>query len=192
MDKILVILFPFLLLGCITAKVSHKSEVKANVSVDTQKAADAKIDDQKETHIKEFTVDTAAIIARVKSVETIQIVHDTAYLEAHKSDKPITKTMAVGKGNVKATFYPSTGYFNVTANIPPDTIKVQAHVKETTVTEHKKSNIDSSSNKTKDIKTDVKGSTSVAVSLFSMNYAWAICGLLIGFIIARIIPKTKK
>jgi|GEM_PF-6834997 len=192
MNRLSLILFPFLFLGCITAKVSHKSEVKSDVATDSQKQTASKVDDQKETKIHETTIDTIYVTQAAQTEYQLQVIHDTAYLDKHKRDRPIQKTVSVGKGAVAVIFYPSTGKIDVKANIPPDTIKIQADVKETTIREHEKSDIDSSSNKMKNVKTDIKGSTSVAVSLFSMNYIWAICGLLIGYIIARIIPRTKK
>lgn len=191
MNKLIAILFPFLLTGCITAKVSHKSEVKADIVTNNKKQTAAKTDDQKETHVRETTIDTVYVTREAQAEYRVQWIHDTAYLDKHKHDKPIQKTVAIGKGSVRAIFYPATGYFDISANIPPDTIKIQADVKETAISEHKTSNIDSSTNKKKNVKTDVKGGTSVTVSLFSMNYLWAIGGLLIGLIAGRIIWKNK-
>ena len=188
MKNIFYFLSPLLLTGCLSAKISHKSEVKTDVVDLRQKQAEAKTDDSKETHIHASRVDTVIVTQQVAGETQVQVIHDTAYLDRHKHDRPISKTISFGKGWIRSTFTPGTGIMDIKADIPPDTIKVQADVTETTISEHKTSDIDSSSSRKNNTKSDVKGQASVAVSLFSMDWMkWVFLavGLMAGIFIGK-------
>ena len=177
------------LTGCLSAKVSHKSEVKTNIVDNAQKQAEAKIDEDKETHTVETRVDTVVVLKEVQGAERIRLMTDPNCLT---NQKPIKKTVAFGKGWIAVVYTPKTGYLDVSGHIPPDTVRVQADVKQTSTTEHRTSSIDSSSSKKTDRKNDVKGSTAVSVSLFQMSWmkwVFLVVGLAIGIFIGR---KSKK
>jgi len=181
-----------LLTGCLTAKVSHSSEAKVNVVSDNSVKADSNISTHLELHERETKIDTTAILKGFKSDFKTVLIKDTVYLHDHADAAPIHFTKHFGKATLKGIFFPATGELDGTLNVPSDTVIITADVKEKTVVDNRQRKTDVVADKNSTVKTDVKGITSVSVSLFSTTIFWkiiAVIALLIGIVIGR---HTKK
>lgn len=184
------------LTGCLSAKISHKSEVKAATTDNIQKQAEAKVDEQTETHVREADIDTSVTLIGGSGSDTskpIVVFSSSAglvtyYPHAH----PITATKSIKNATSTAIYYPETQRLVLSLTVRDTVIKVSEKVKETTISEHRTSDIDSSSRKKSATKTEVKGSTSVSLSAFQMpwmTWVYVIVALLVGIFIGKRIAK---
>jgi len=175
-----------LLSGCIGAKFSHSSHVTATVTDNTQKAVEAKVDDQKATHIQEETADTTVGITDTTTANVITI--STGVITY--SSKPLRAVKNVQNATAVAIY--DHGKLILNLVVRDTTFKLQFDKKDITINDHKRSNIDSSSAKKSNVKTDVKGSTSVSVSLFSVPWIGWVGGILVGVLLGWIVWGRKK
>ncbi len=96
MKNLLKILFAALVVslsGCLSAKVSHKSEVKVAVNDNVKRDSAAQVNEQVETHERDFEIDTNAF------VQGGEIKDDTEFSPAvrqtHKGFLTLTKRVGL-------------------------------------------------------------------------------------------------
>ena len=174
-----------LLTGCGTLKVAHKSEVKTQSADYELRQAEANINQQTETRIHEAVVDTAVIVPGDSSSTELTMT-DTHLVNGgskvglitYNDDAPVYGRLNLKRGYVTASYF--QGVMKMRAHIPADTIPVHQNVKETVISDIRQAHIDSGVVRQAHSDRDVKGSTSVAASLNTVPWLWALGGLIIG------------